>query len=348
VRSSSRTVPAVDRYCKFFLILRVISEIAIMRLAGGTRGRSMAQSTFPNISSRQLRAVVAVAQYRSFIAAATALNLSQPAITRIVKQVEAELGAPLFIRSTRLVSVTDFGKEFAALAERLVNDLRINVAHMRRQAEQPRGQIVVSSVFSPVTVMLSSLVTDYCRRFPGIQIHLREGLHGAVRDDVRSGLADFGLGFAEDALGTFVIENLGIERLHVVLPEGHALAGKRTLTVSALVGQPLVSFPLESMTRRLVDSAAAAHGLSLNYAVTTNRLATLHGLVRNRIGIAVVPAAERPAIGDPHLVTRPLKGQQLSCRTCLMRLRERALTPPAAAFMALARKWYRARPDHGA
>lgn len=304
-------------------------------------------SAFPNISSRQLRAVVAVAQYRSFIAAATALKLSQPAITRIIKQVEAELGAPLFVRSTRQVSATEFGNEFAALAERLVNDLSINVAYMRRQAEQPRGQIVVSSVFSPVSAMLPSLVTDYCRKFPGIQINLREGLHSAVRDDVRSGLADFGLGFAEDALGTFVIDHLGSEHLHVVLPREHALARKNKLTLSALIGQPLVSFPPESMTRRLIDSAAAAQGLSLNHVMTTNRLATLHGLVRNRIGIAVVPAVERPATGDPKLLTRPLKGQHLSCRICLMRLRERELTPPAAAFMALARKWYAASSSRG-
>jgi hypothetical protein len=55
------------------------------------------------------------------------------------------------------VSVTEFGKEFTGLAERLLNDLKINVAHMRRLAETPRGQIVVSSVFSPVTAMLPSL-----------------------------------------------------------------------------------------------------------------------------------------------------------------------------------------------
>lgn len=298
----------------------------------------MPHQALPDIGPRQLLAVVAVAQYRSFVAAATALKMSQPAITRIIKQVEAELGAPLFTRSTRHVSVTEFGKEFAAFADRLLSDLKINIAHMRRLAEQPRGRIVVSSVFSPATAMLPSLIAGYHRRFPGIEIHLREGLHSAVRDDVRSGLADFGLGFAEDVLGTFVTEQLGIERLHVVLPAGHELARKSKLTLSALTGQPLVSFPPESMTRRLVDSAAAAQGWSLHYVVTTNRLATLHGLVRNRIGLAVVPASERPPEKDPNLITRPLIGRSLSCRICLMRLRERELTPAAAAFMALARK----------
>jgi DNA-binding transcriptional LysR family regulator len=330
-------------YCKSFLIEKIIASRVIM-YGAHPEGGSMPLEAFPDLSSRQLRAVVAVAQYRSFVAAASALKMSQPAVTRIIKQVEAELGAQLFARSTRHVSVTEFGKEFTGLAERLLNDLRINVAHMRRLAETPRGQIVLSSVFSPVTAMLPSLIADYHRRFPGIEIHLREGLHNAVRDDVRSGLADFGLGFADDALGTFVTEQLGVERLHVVLPTGHGFARKSKLALPMLVGQPLVSFPPESMTRRLVDSAAAVQGCSLHYAMTTNRLATLHGLVRNGIGIAVVPASERPPVHDRRLIARPLVGQSLSCRVCLMRLRERELRPAAAAFMDLARKWYRAQP----
>jgi DNA-binding transcriptional LysR family regulator len=337
-------VLAHNDYCKFFLITEVIAKYEIV-FAQCASGGDMSRDAIPDISSKELRAVVAVAQYRSFIAAATALKLSQPAITRIVKQVEEKLGTPLFVRSTRHVSVTEFGKQFAALAERLLNDLKINVAHMRRQADQPRGQIVMSSVFSPVTATLPSLIADFRRELPGVQIHLREGLHGAVRDDVRSGLADFGLGFAEDALGTFAIEPLGIERLHLVLPRDHALARNGSLPLSTLSGQPLVSFPPESMTRRLVDSAAVAEGLSLNHTVTTNRLATLLGLVRNRTGIAVVPASERPAAGDTQLLTRPLRGRHLNCRICLMRLRERELTPAAAAFMALVRNRYRA-PEH--
>jgi DNA-binding transcriptional LysR family regulator len=72
--------------------------------------------------------------------------MSQPALTRIIQQVEAELGVALFARSTRQVSVTGAGKEFAAHAERLLNDLKISVASLREHAGRPRGQIVVASV----------------------------------------------------------------------------------------------------------------------------------------------------------------------------------------------------------
>src|SRR4029077_8623213 len=91
------------------------------------RGPKMARDTLPNLSSRQLYAVLAVAEYRSFVAAASFLNLSQPALTRTIQQVEAELGVQLFSRNTRQVSITDAGKEFVGLAERLLKDLKIGV-----------------------------------------------------------------------------------------------------------------------------------------------------------------------------------------------------------------------------
>src|ERR1700757_5495346 len=105
-------------------------------------------NSFPDVTARQLRAFVAVAEYRSFIAAAAFLKTSQPALTRTIKQIEGALGASLFSRSTRQVSITEAGKEFAALAERLLNDLKIGIENVRELAEQRRGQIIVASVMS--------------------------------------------------------------------------------------------------------------------------------------------------------------------------------------------------------
>jgi DNA-binding transcriptional LysR family regulator len=278
----------------------------------------MSRHVFPDLSSRQLQAVLALAKYRSFVAAASSLKISQPALTRTIKLIEVELGVPLFSRSTRHVTVTDAGKEFAALAERLLNDLRIGAENVREMGAQPRGQIVVASVVSLAGAVLPGLIADYSRRFPGIELHLREGLHNMVTDEIRNGLADFGIGYVEHAPRSFVTEDLGVETFHLVLRRDDVLARRTRIGLPALTDVPLVSFPPESRTRHVVDraAAAAAAGLSFRYVTTTNRLPTLHGLVRNRVGLAVVPKSERPSSDDPELTSLSLVGQgtDVPCR----------------------------------
>jgi DNA-binding transcriptional LysR family regulator len=140
----------------------------------------MRRDALPDLGSRELMAVIAVAQYRSFMAAAASLNLSQPAMTRMIKRVESELGVALFIRTTRQVAITEAGHEFAALAQRLLNDLKINVVHLRGKTGQLKGQVVVSSVFSLADAILPSLAADFGSRFPGIELRGAE-CHGTRR-----------------------------------------------------------------------------------------------------------------------------------------------------------------------
>ena len=135
--------------------------------------------------------------------------------------------------------------------------------------------------------MLPSLIAGYSRKFPGVEIHLREGLQDAMYDEVRSGLADFAIGFVDDPPEAFIAESLGTETFFCVLPKNHALARRKQIDVRVLAAAPMVSFPPDSRTRRVTDSAAAAEGLRLRYLMTTNRLPTLHGLVRNGVGLAV-------------------------------------------------------------
>src|SRR5258706_331078 len=98
--------------------------------------------------------------------------------------------APRRRRSDSLdLTAAEAGKEFTALAERLLADLKISIESIRDLAGRPRGQIIVTSVLSLANAVLPTLIADYNRRFPGIEIHLREGFYSAVRDEVRSGVA---------------------------------------------------------------------------------------------------------------------------------------------------------------
>src|ERR1700679_754519 len=117
-------------------------------------------SHIPDLGSRQLLAVLAIADYGSFIAAAAFLKTSQPALTRTIKRIEDVLGVSLFERTTRRVQLTPAGREFIAVAERVLNDLRISVRSMRDLADQQRGQIIVATIESVANGFLPPLSSE--------------------------------------------------------------------------------------------------------------------------------------------------------------------------------------------
>jgi DNA-binding transcriptional LysR family regulator len=133
----------------------------------------MASLETPDLTSRQLQTILALAEYGSFIAAASLLKTSQPAVTRTVKHVEEVLGIKLFERSTRSVQITAAGKEFVAVAARMLNDLKITLRSMRELSDQRRGQIIISSIMSVANGKLPGLVSAYRLDHPGIERRIR-------------------------------------------------------------------------------------------------------------------------------------------------------------------------------
>jgi DNA-binding transcriptional LysR family regulator len=289
----------------------------------------------PDVNSRQLRAVLAVAEYRSFIAAAASLGVSQPALTLAIKRLEKTLGVALLLRSTRQVTVTAAGREFVAMAERVLNDLRLGMQGVQELSDRQRGQVIVSSL---IPVRMSDVIAEYSRRFPAIEIELREGFQDDVHDDVRSGVADFGIGYLGDLPSALLTESLRTETLCVVLRNDHLLARKRQIEFKALKDVALVSLPLRSRTRHLIDAAATAAGFALRHAVTVALPITLLGLVRSGVGVAVVPAGPPPWRALANLVSRPLVRPSLGSEIGSLRLRDRELSPAATGLLALTRE----------
>src|ERR1700747_30039 len=117
-------------------------------------------SNIPDLGSRQLLAVLAIADYGSFLAGAAFLKTSQPALTRTIKRIEDVLGVSLFERTTRRGRVTAAGGEFGGVAERVLNDLRISVRSMRELADQQRGQLILAAIESVATDLLPRIIAE--------------------------------------------------------------------------------------------------------------------------------------------------------------------------------------------
>jgi len=294
----------------------------------------------PEVNSRQLRAVLAVAEYRSFIAAAAYLRISQPALTLAIKRLEKTLGLPLFQRNTRQVTITAAGREFAAMAERVLNDLRLSLRGLQELGDRQRGRVIVTSLMS---IPMSGVIAEYSRRFPGIEIDLREGFEEDVRDDLRAGIADFAIGTLGDLPASQLAESLRVEAYSVVLRRDHPLARARQIEFKSLKDVALVSLATGSTTRRLIDAAATAAGFSLRHTVTVGLPLTLTNLVRGGVGVAIVPAGRWPR-SYKELVSRPLVRPTLVSEIGIIRLRDRELSPAATGLLSLARERLRNRP----
>src|SRR5688572_28766967 len=105
----------------------------------------MTRLDIPDLRTKELLTIIALAEYGSFVAAASHLKTSQPALTRTVKRVERVLGVLLFARNTRRVEITPAGREFVAVAERMLNDLKITSRSLGEIAGEQRGRITVST-----------------------------------------------------------------------------------------------------------------------------------------------------------------------------------------------------------
>ena len=302
----------------------------------------MSQTHIPDIGARQLAAVLAVAEYRSFIAAATALQTSQPALTRTIKRVEDVLGVQLFERTTRQVRITDAGREFVAVAQRIADDLRITVGSMRELAEQQRGQVILSSIMSVANGPLPSVIAAYRQAHPGIEVRIRDGIHGAVNEDVRSGVADFGINYLESTPEALVATPLGRDVFGLVVRRDHVLArdGRRGVSLGELADLPLVSMPADSQTRRVLDAAAAAAGLRLDHGVVVSQITTMLNFVRAGAGVGFAPSAAMAQALGPDLVRLAVHEPEIALDMGIVRLRDRDVSPAAAGLMhAITAAW---------
>jgi DNA-binding transcriptional LysR family regulator len=248
----------------------------------------------PDIRARELLTVIALSEYGSFVAAAAYLKTSQPALTRTVKRLERVLGVTLFFRNTRRVEITAAGRELVTAAERILGDLEVTARGLSEVPKEQRGRVTLSTHSAFAGNELPQLVRKFRDSRPAIEVRIREGRQTEIIEDVRSGLSDFGIGPIDSLPDTLTSELLLREPLYAVYPTTHQFSAKKKVRLEDLREETLISGPVDTMLRRLVDGAASNAGISLRYGVTVERLMSILGHVRAGVGIAVVPEGVLP------------------------------------------------------
>ncbi|MEO5694854.1 MAG: LysR family transcriptional regulator [Usitatibacter sp.] len=284
---------------------------------------------------RQLRALQGVARNSSFTRAAAELNLSQPALTVQIRELEAALGLKLLDRNTRSVRLTAIGRELLPVFERVLEDLRAVAENARGLAAGDRGLVQVAALPSVCAGLLPAALAALRRTHPGIRVRLADTPARRILALVASEEVDLGIG-GFGALGPeFESAHLMRDRLVAVLPKKHVLARAPSVALRDLARHPLVFMDSQSSVRAIVESALAGQGVTPAYEVTY--MSTAVGLVRAGLGVALLPssAIELELAG---VAVRPVARGVLDRDIVVVHKRARALAPAARHFIdALAR-----------
>jgi LysR family transcriptional regulator, carnitine catabolism transcriptional activator len=287
-----------------------------------------------NISLRQLRAFAAIGQLGSFTKAADALHATQPALSAQINDLEDALGVRLFDRSTRSVMITQAGRELLPVVNKILSDVGMVFTHARDVAQKNIGRVVVAALPSVSSTLLPRAVVRFREQYPGVTITLRDALAERIVKMIRDDEVDFGLTSPAAADPQLEFAPLASDRMVAVLPRNHPLAGARRLDLVDLLDTPLILMDRDSSVRRIVDQACAALGRMATPAYEPAFMATAIGMVRAGLGATLLPSSALEIAAASDLVAHPLPNPELTRQLGILKKRERAHSPAAAAFVA--------------
>lgn len=191
----------------------------------------------------QLEHFIAVIEHGGLRAAARGLQVAQPALTRSIRLLEKELGAPLFIRSVEGMTPTAAGQQFQHRARVAINDLRRAAEEVRQTAGDDKGSVVAALSIMPHIGMLPGALQTFRQRWPRIRLEILEGPLPDAESGLRDGRIDFYLGIAprEVLAPGLTVQHLFSNPLAVFCRKGHPLAGARSLKTLAAADWTVVS-----------------------------------------------------------------------------------------------------------
>jgi DNA-binding transcriptional LysR family regulator len=279
-----------------------------------------------NVSLRQLRAFLAVAKLQHFRRAAESLHLTQPAVSRHIADLEAELDVRLFDRNTREVIPTEAGRYLQSAVERVLDELESVLAHVHSESERRHGKVRVAAAPTLSAGLMPQCIAACARDYPGLTVQLHDQAQTLVLDSVRGGEVDFGLAIEPADSDSFDSETILHDPFVLVCRRDHPLAKLSAVPWKKLGGEPLVLLDHTSGSRRLIDEQLARHRVDPEVAQQAGYTHTAFRMVEAGLGISITPSLSLPS--SDQLVVRPLTPVATRAIT-LIRRRHRSLSPVA-------------------
>ncbi|MBY8977930.1 LysR family transcriptional regulator [Rhodobacteraceae bacterium NNCM2] len=241
---------------------------------------------------RELRNFVAVAERLNVSAAAKAVNLSQPALSRQIQSLESKLGVPLFERNGKRMVLTAEGEDLLKRAADLLESANALVNRTYGLKSGNFGLLRVGASPQTIASLVSPAMADFSREFPNIEISVSEGNNEELIEFVEHGVVHLGIagiGVNPQLSGRYLFDT----QLMAILPPGHPLQDRETLSITDIATDPMLIMQKGFLTRQLFDHVCSAHGIRPRILLESDSTHTLAALSRDGHGCALISTSAR-------------------------------------------------------
>ncbi len=238
---------------------------------------------------RKLRMFLVLSETLSFSKTAEQLLMTQPALSKAIRDLEAELGLPLFERTTRSVRLTPGGQRLASVARGVLGEYEAGLQRLHSSAASEASQLAIASWPSLAHVLLPEVCAAIEDRYPGAQISVHDYANSACIQRVLDHQVDFAVASVAPSHPELAYQELMRDRFVLLSCGRWRRQVQPRMRMDDLLALPLITLTNASTAMRYMDAAYLQRGIEYRPRMQVDQATTVAGLVKKEIGVAVMP-----------------------------------------------------------
>ncbi len=291
-------------------------------------------SSLSHVNLKLLQTFLMVGEYSSFRIAAEKSFRSQSAVSAQIRQLEDQLGVPLFHRTTRSVRLTEEGQQLLDCAQRALLEVEQGLRKIRESADIRKGKVSMACSPTIAETRLARALAAFESEYPGIEVSVRELASEQIFESVRRREVDFGVG-PQIETSEFQFESLMDDPFYALVPKRLLDTDKDTVALSSLAEMPLLVLNQATAMRNMIEETMKEKRLRFSLRYEFTQAQTLISMASTGLGAAILPGVALPARIDASMHALRIVNPSMSRRVAVITARGHALSPASLRLVEL-------------
>ena len=284
---------------------------------------------------QQVRYFVALAKELNFTRAAEQCNVSQPALTRAIQQLEAEFGGALFHRERGNTHLSELGRMMLPYLQTVMEQARAAKESAKALAKLDRATLTIGAMCTISAALMADLIARFNAAHPEVEVRIRDGGAPQMIEALEKGELEIGvIGLPEEMPESFHAVPVFEERFVVLLPPNHRLVAHDPVRTEELNGEPYVNRSSCEVFEH-VRKDFAARDIFPRKVFSSTRDDWVQSMIKAGLGFGFFPES---CVTDPELIVRELVDPSYARTVYLTTVRGRPYSPAVGAFVREARR----------